>query len=78
MESSSILAQIRYVLADHNIPPDHGIESCKILESDRENATAFENLVKFLIFKSPEICTLDEAAEFPNDGDHSFSCFAFF
>lgn len=71
MEPNDILGYIRYVVADHNVPPDHGTESCKILVDESESNSPFERLVAFLLHQSPSICSAYES-DYPNDGKNVF------
>ncbi|KAF5300718.1 hypothetical protein FQR65_LT09114 [Abscondita terminalis] len=65
MNTSAILTSIRYVVADHNIPPDHGTTSCNILQN--ASSDALQAMLLFLQVKSPDVCTDDDNAEYPNN-----------
>ncbi|KAK4877964.1 hypothetical protein RN001_010470 [Aquatica leii] len=64
MTATTILTNIRYVIADHNIPPDHGSTSCNILQN--VNSSSLQALLLFLKIKSPDVCT-DEDETYPNN-----------
>ncbi|KAF5285470.1 hypothetical protein FQA39_LY16644 [Lamprigera yunnana] len=64
MSSGTILSNVRFVVATHDIPTDHGNTSCSILQGVTHSP--FDALILLLKVKSSDVCE-EENEEFPNN-----------